>query len=41
MAGGDPVSLPQRAAETVVNIAHSRKFRDLNRKWLRPLARQS
>lgn len=34
MAGGDGVILPQRTADTVVNIAHSRKFNVLNGSFL-------
>jgi hypothetical protein len=36
MADGDETIMPQRAAETLVNIAHFRNFHELNRSMLRP-----
>jgi hypothetical protein len=36
MAGGDVASLPQRKPETVVNIAHSRKFNGFHQPRTQP-----
>jgi hypothetical protein len=38
MAGGDDAIVPQRIAETVVNIAHSRKSNELKQSIFRKLS---